>query len=165
MEIVEHRAGEEVIGHVQIVVRLDQDDEGWPPVDSERLWAVSLEPGIVRVDNIPWFAQNLATEDLVRVLRDHDGVLCMVEKLHWSGNCTIRVILLGIGKSAAQIRAILDQFAELGINGEGFSQYSVVALNIPSGSDFSMIKGVLDHGEVEGRWTYEEACVGGAWPS
>ncbi|WP_331773678.1 hypothetical protein [Embleya sp. NBC_00888] len=54
-------------GHVKIHFRLEADEGGWPPANTESLWAVDLGDGTVRLDNIPWFVRgSRATEAAVR---------------------------------------------------------------------------------------------------
>jgi hypothetical protein len=79
-------------GFVTVRFRLEHDDDGWPPAESEGLWAVSLGSDAYRIDNTSWFARNVAADDVFLAEPDADGRLWAGERLRWSGNCTIRVI-------------------------------------------------------------------------
>jgi hypothetical protein len=161
--MVVHDAGADGVDRVKVRFRLARDEEGWPPADSEELWAVAIGPDVVRIDSIPWFVRNLALGDLITVSRAADGVLHPGERLRWSGNCTIRVVALGEEGPAERARTVLDTFAGLGADGEVLGQYGMVALNVPPDADLAGVKRLLDRGEDEGWWSYEEGCVGDRW--
>ena len=76
---------------VKIRFRLLQGADGYPPCDSEGLWATPLGGGAYRVANLPWFVPDVALGDVVRAVADGDGILWAVERTEESGNCTIRV--------------------------------------------------------------------------
>jgi hypothetical protein len=148
---------------VKVVFELQVDGDGWPPAGSERLWAVLVGPGVVRIDNTPFFVPGLASGDLVRVHRDDDGVLLAGERLRWSRHCTIRVIPFRNGPLGGSRQRVLDAFAPLGVTGEGIERYGIVALDVPPGADLAAVKRLLRDGVRDGRWDYEEGCVGDAW--
>lgn len=148
---------------VRVRFELEPDEDGWPPVGSEGLWGVPLGDGLVRLDNSPWFALNIAADDVVRTRADADGVLWAVEKVRWSGNCTIRVVPFRAGPLGGSLQAVLDAFSPLGVDGEGVEQYGMVALNVPPTVDLAAAQRLLRRGVAEGWWDYEEGCVGDAW--
>ena len=151
--------------HVRVRFQLRQDDDGWPPVASEGLWAVPLGGDVVRLDNIPWFARDVASGDTFRTSTDRDGVLWVTDKVAWSGNCTVRVIPFPEGALAGSRQAVLDAFASLGVDGEGLQQYGIVALNVPPDADLGAVKRLLRQGVEDDWWDYEEGCIGQAWLS
>src|SRR6185503_5955277 len=92
---------------VRVVYRLRQD-QGWPPVTEERVWAVELADDLVRIDNIPWFVRDLALNDLVRVAPDASSVLRPIEKISWARNCTIRVVPYPESGKFSSLQQVLD---------------------------------------------------------
>lgn len=74
--------------------------------ESEGLWAVPLGGNAYRIDNTPWFARNVAAEDVFLAEPDADGRLWAGERVRWAGNCTIRVIPLRDGPLAGSQRAV-----------------------------------------------------------
>lgn len=89
---------------VKIVFDLEQDDSGYPPYQVESLWALPVETGGYRIDNIPWYVREIACGDVVAVLPGEDDRLRFSgEILHRSGNRTMRVRLAeeSIARSAA----------------------------------------------------------------
>jgi hypothetical protein len=132
---------------------------GW----ERALVGVLVGPDVARVDSTPFFVHGLACGDLVRVHRAEDGVLLAGERLKWSGHCTIRVIPFRDGPLGGARQRVLDAFAPLGVTGEGVEQYGIVALDVPPDVDITGVKRLLREGQRDGRWDYEEGCVGDAW--
>ena len=151
------------IEFVKVRFKLQQDDEGWPPVESEGLWAEPLGGDRFRVDNTPWFARNLAADDVVIALAGSDGVLWATERTEWSGRLTIRIIPFSKGPLNGSRQAVLDTFKPLGVSGEGIEEYNMVALDVPTDADLAAVKRLVQAGEADGRWDYEESCVSDAW--
>lgn len=149
---------------VKIRFRLMEDETGWPPVESEGIWAEPLGHGYYRLDNIPWFVPDVGVGDIVVAEAHADGKLWAVELVRPSDNCTIRVIPLGTGTASSQHRAVLDTFEALGAGGEGAAPaFNLVALTIPSTAPLAQIKAELVRGEADGSWVFEEARVTDAW--
>ncbi len=150
---------------VKLRFRLDRDEDGWPPAESEGLWAKAQGGDTYRIENTPWFVRNLAAGDIVRANAGSDGVLWATEKATWSGHCTIRVIPRADGPLQGDLQAVLDAFASFGVTGEGALQYGMVALDVPKASDGRSVKALLVAGESDGRWNFEEGCISEAWLS
>ena len=151
---------------VRVRFRLERDEDGWPPAESEGLWAVPLGGDAYRIDNTPFFARNVAADDVFLAEPDADGRLWARERLRWSENCTIRVILLRNGPLAWSQQAVLDVFVPLGVSGEGYGPgVNIVALTIPPDADLAGIKRLLRQGEADRSWVYEEGCISTEWAS
>ncbi|MEV8455541.1 DUF4265 domain-containing protein [Streptomyces sp. NPDC052095] len=122
-----------------------------------------LGDGTVRLDNTPWFVRGVASGDVIRVDIDNDGLRWARETVHASENCTIRLIVLKDGGSAAARQTALETFHRLGTTGEGIEQFRMVALDIPPAADIQRIRKLLEHGDAKGWWHWEEGCVTAAW--
>ena len=131
--------------------------DGWPPpVESEGLWASPVGEGRYRIENTPWFAQNVATLDVVAAVA-HEGVRWVMQGIHWSGHLTVRV-------AHSEPAAVLDAFADLGVRGESAAPaYPIAALDIPPEADLRAIITRLRAGRSDGAWDFEEACVSAEW--
>ncbi|MEU6414250.1 DUF4265 domain-containing protein [Microbispora sp. NPDC046933] len=151
----------EEAARVRVVFDLPQDENGWPPAASERMWAVPVAPGRVMLDNIPFFVRGVALGDVVRIETDDEGVVRAAEAVEFSGNCTIRVV--PFTREPAGRQAVLDAFASWGVEGEGAEQFGLVALNVPPTADLAAVRRLLVQGEADGLWDYEEGCVTDAW--
>jgi hypothetical protein len=145
--------------------RLTPEADGWPPVESEGLWAEPIGNDQFRIDNTPWFVRNLSADDIVHALPGSDGVLWAVDRVRWSRRLTIRVIPRTDGALQGDYRAVLERFAPFGVSGEVIAQYRLVALDIPADADHRSLKAVLQRGEDDGLWDFEEACISDEWAS
>ncbi|MFJ3860361.1 DUF4265 domain-containing protein [Streptomyces sp. NPDC090085] len=150
-------------GHVKIHFQMEVDEDGWPPASVESLWAVDLGDGTVRLDNTPWFVRGVASGDIVQVKIDDDGLRWARETIRASENCTIRLIVLKDGGSAAARQTVLETFHRLGATGEGIEQFRMVALYVPPEADIPRIRKLLEHGAAREWWHWEEGCVTSAW--
>ena len=148
---------------MKVHFRLATREDGWPPVSVESLWAVDLGDGTVRLDNTPWFVRGVASDDVVRVEVDEDGLRWAGETVRASENCTIRLIVMKDGGSTAARQSVLEVFHRLGTTGEGIEQYRMVALDVPPEADLPRIRKLLEHGAAKEWWHWEEGCVTVAW--
>lgn len=82
---------------VKIYREIEQDDDGYPPVGVESLWAAQ-EAGTYRVANIPFFSDDATIGDIVSCVED-DGKLWFDEVIRESGNSLIWVIMFEAGGS------------------------------------------------------------------
>ena len=149
--------------YVMIRFNLPAGSDGWPPADSEGLWAEPLGGDQYRIDNTPWFVRNLATDDVVRAVADPDGILWATDRVQWSGRMTIRVVPRRAGPLGGDRQAVLDAFKPYGVSGEGIEQYGMVALDISPDADLLAVKSLLGMGQEDGRWDYEEGCISEEW--
>jgi hypothetical protein len=60
---------------VKIRFELTQDEDGYPPYTSERLWAVALGASRFRLDKVPFFAYGVSSFDVISAPQDKQGVL------------------------------------------------------------------------------------------
>jgi hypothetical protein len=150
-------------GHLKVRFELQRASDGWPPADFEGLWATPVGEDLVRLDNTPFFLFGVAAEDIIRVRPDAHGGLWAVQRVQWSGNCTIRVLPLREGPLAGNFQAVREAFSPFGTDSEISSDHSLVALNVPPTADLPAVKALLHQGEQAGWWAYEEACVGPTW--
>lgn len=150
-----------VSDRVQVLFHLEQHD-GWPPVASERLWAIPMDVNLVRIDSIPWFVRDLSLNDIVRTRTDDQGNLEGFEKVSWSGNFTVRIIPFGSGRFSNP-QEIADVFTSMGVRVEGVEKFGMVALSVSPTVNISSVKELLVRGSAAGWWDYEESCIGDKW--
>ena len=146
---------------VRVLVDLDPVAPGWPPVNTEALWAVEVARNSFRIDNTPFFVPNLAVGDIVNATAVKSQ-LRMKERLSWGGQRTIRVRPKADGLDGG-LDAIFDLFTPLGVEGEGDVLHDIAALCVPNDAELEPIVSLLKQGSASGWWDYEEACVDPAW--
>lgn len=153
---------EDALTHV--VVELDIDDEGWPPVGAERVWAEALGRHRYRIDNIPIFALDLAADDVVvarpRAAGQHPTLTRVARR---SPNATLRLTCFRGGPLLGDLRAAARRLRAPGINVELAADWGVVALSVTPGADMQLLKSTLDAGTADGSWEYEEGRLSPDW--
>lgn len=146
-------------GWVQVWFRMSGD-----PATALGMSAEALAPHRVRLLSAPWAAPNAAKADVFRVQRGTDGQLWALEKLEASGFCAIRVGLAPdspLGPVKHRVDAILDKFTALGITGDGM--FGLAVIDVPPDADLYLVRQLLDTGQRDGWWDYDELCVTEAW--
>lgn len=147
----------------RVVVPLEVVD-GWPPVSAERLWAFDLGNDRYRLDNVPWFARDLAVGDVVHAVSpDADSQPVLRGLLERSEHVTVRLIVFRSGPLAGELARAIERFAQQGVYAEGAEQFGMVALDIDPTSDLPAIVATLRTGVAEGSWEYEEGRITSAW--
>lgn len=149
---------------VKVRFAMEPDDSGWPPAESEGLWAQPVGAGRFRLDNTPWFIRGVAADDVVEAEPDDAGVLWFVRVVERRDRVVVRVIPRSDGPLRGDQQAVLDAFAALGVTGEGMSSpVNMVALDIGPDVPHGAVKGLLQSGEADSRWHFEEGCVTRQW--
>ncbi|WP_162799478.1 DUF4265 domain-containing protein [Nocardioides sp. 616] len=151
---------------VKVRFVLDRDGSGWPPAESEGLWAQPLGSERFRLDNTPWFVRGVAADDVVEAKPDDAGVLWFVRLAERGERVVVRVIPRPDGPLNGDRQAVVDAFTPFGISGEGMATpVNMVALDIGPEAPLASVKDLLERGEADGRWNYEEGCVTERWLS
>lgn len=149
---------------VKVRFALERDADGWPPAESEGLWAEELEKGLYRLDNTPWFVSGVAADDLVEARPDADGVLWFSRVVKRGRRIVVRVIPRGDGPLNGDRQAVIRAFESLGVGAEGASSpVNMVALDIGHDAPLASVKSLLTAGEADGRWFYDEGCISEEW--
>lgn len=145
--------------YVRIIVPLDQDEDGYPPVGSERLWAVHVGEGRYQMDNIPFFARDLALGDVVSAVPEEgaeEGILRYQQVREPSCHSTFRVFV----HDESEVPEVCRLLEQLGCGTEKSHLPRLVAVDIPPSVPLAVVREALASGVSQGRWEYEEACLG-----
>jgi hypothetical protein len=145
---------------IQVDVQLDPDS--WHGTNTEGIWTRLVKPladrAIVEVDNIPFFAKSLSLGDKICIRFHHcrvtiDGV---VER---GGHSTYRVFF---EKQSIAVSKMLDIIKAMGCDWERtkFRGGELYALDIPPEVDIYNVYQILEAGQREGSWLFEEGYVG-----
>ena len=117
--------------YVKLIIPLEQDEDGYPPAGSERLWALQVEEGRYKLDNIPFFARDLALGDIVSAVPEEgaeEGVLRYHQVLQHSGHSTFRILV----QDESQVSEVCGLLEQLGCATERSHLPRLVAIDIPS---------------------------------
>jgi len=150
-------------GWTMVRFKLHRGPDGWPPAESEGLWAEQLVGDQFRIDNTPWFVRNLATNDVVTALAGSDGVFWATGRVQWSGHLTIRIVPRREGPLGGRLQSVVDALQIVGVSGELNEQQGIVALDVEPEADVELVKRLLKGGQADGRWDFEEGCVSEEW--
>jgi hypothetical protein len=136
--------------HVKILFEIE--DEG--SVDIESLWAVPV-PGGYRLDNIPFYAREVACYDVVAAVASDDGALRFSGLFEPSGHSTVRIVF----ESEHDVAAVRETLRRLGCGSE-LGQPRFLAVDVPPEVPYAEIRAYLDEKESAGVLEYEESCLG-----
>lgn len=139
-------------GHVKIYFEIPSADS--EEMEIETVWAIPYGEGF-KLDNIPFYAKGVALDDVVSA-NEVDGCLYVDELLKPSGHSTVRLWFA----DEKDVQAVRAELKVMGCDSEISDQPRLVAVDIPSSVRYEKIREYLDAGEADGKWDYQEACLG-----
>ena len=110
---------------------------------------------LYQITSAPFFAKHLAVNDCVTV-EDEDGTHFFDSLIHKSGHSTIRILF----EPNQEIDNILKSFHTLGVEAYRYHDTVLAVLDIPPSADYQIILKLLQTGEAENQWEFEESCLG-----
>lgn len=144
------------MAEVKVFFQLEPDEDGWPPVNVESVWA---HPGEVEgeyvIDNIPFFTREATDGDVVAVRHDDNGTRWFDEVVRPSRNSLIRIIF----HDDDQVDPVRERLKALGCATEYFGAYHLLAVSIPPREDLVIVQNELREREAAGHLAYEEAIL------
>jgi hypothetical protein len=141
----------------KVFFRLERDEDGYPPVDWESLWAVPLGGGKYRLDNVPFYAKGVSFGDTVAaVVKDEQ--LVVVELVGFGGHSTVRVIVY----DEAMTSEIREELRAIGCSTELSHIASFFSVDVPANVDYEAVVSLLQKHSDAGKIDYEESAIGHA---
>lgn len=131
--------------------------ERWGGDVPETVWAEDLGEGRAKIDNSPFYAYSVSYLDIVETEVTEDFVEA-VEVRQPSGHSTLRIVVFDEDTQEAFEKA-WPPLEALGCTYEGWSSIGLYSVDVPPETDLAAVRSVLDQGEAEGVWEYEEACL------
>ncbi len=136
---------------VHAYVALEQDEDGYPPFDSERLDVELRHDGACTVLAVPVFTSGIAVEDIVSVVQvEGDDRWWVTGVLLASGRGTARVAPLG----ATTPDDVVAELARLGCPANA-TEHGLVAADLPADVDLAALTELLEAGSAGGRWHFD----------
>lgn len=123
--------------------------------ETESLWAIKREEGY-ELDNIPFYAQEVALGDLVSAQPDAHGALWYSGLVRPGGHSTLQLWF----KSPEEVESVREALRQRGCASELSDLPRLVAVDVPPQVPYEHVKTFLDQGEQAGRFEYQEACLG-----
>ena len=133
------------------VVVVYKNSEG--EIAEERMW-VQAEGENYKLDNIPFFAPNLALNDIFSVEED-EGILYFDALVKRSGHSTLQVIFF----KEAEVERVLRCIEEMGCAWEGLNGNAYFAIDVPPHVDYQKIRIFLDNEFNKKTLDFKKACL------
>jgi len=142
--------------YVKILFRFHSDISDEEMV--ETMWAtiVDKDKGLYKLDNIPFYAPLVASDDIVFAEFDEQEQMLTYRKTeNYSGNSTVQVVLMD---KSLNINSIRDMFEKLGCVSEKVNE-GYFSMEIPASVDYKPVKLKLDEMEAKEIIGYAEPCL------
>jgi hypothetical protein len=140
---------------VKIHFRLEQDEDGYPPVAVESLWATPTAAAEQYViDNVPFFIRDATVGDTVLV-RKKDGNCWFDGVLSRSQNSLVRVVFF----DRDCVEVLSKQLSAMGCSTEYLREHNLMAINIPGEIALTDVQAYLRAEAETGKIDYEEPIL------
>ncbi len=139
----------------QVKVEFLVDPKDQRGVETESLWAEKIGPGKFRILNSPFFLFGVSADDVIAA-EEVDGRLRFQNVISRGGHSTYRIFLQG-GRTIKEpdFRTYWEPISAQGATFENADDH-FVAVDIPPGKDVAKIYELLNGGEQDGIWAFEE---------
>lgn len=143
---------------MKVAYSLEVNEDGYPPISIELLNAARVSGDTFRIENSPFFAENVAFHDVVRArATDVPGQFQFSEVVEESPFASISIILL----DKAMDRFLMDLLRGFGCvleYGE-FAAYRVLAVAVPPRVDYEPLRRQLTDLEGRGLLSFAELAL------
>lgn len=133
---------------VKLVFKNSQDE-----IQEENIWVKKKGINYI-IDNIPFFAPNIALNDVIRVEKEKDN-LYLEEIVEFSGHSTIQIIVF----DEKIIDSLILQLESFGCEWEGMNKQHLIAVDIKPDTNYKPIKEFLDNELINMHLDYKESCL------
>lgn len=139
----------------KVAFSLRRDEDGYPPADSEGLWAIPTDnPFRYIVDNIPFFVEGIALGDEIDAAMQED-LLTFRQMVQDGGHST----LWAFADDPSIMASLRETLRNLGLRTESDPKRGMLAIDVPPQADYSSLRRYLQDGEQAGKWEYAEGAV------
>ncbi|QRE04063.1 DUF4265 domain-containing protein [Flavobacterium psychrophilum] len=119
----------------------------------ESVWALK-EKDYYRIKNIPFFAPNIAYDDLISVEEDEEE-LFFDDIIEASGNSTLQIVFF----SEEDIKTVTNKLESFLCGWEGSHLKKYISVNVPKEVDYHVVKDYLNSMLDKNKLDYKEACL------
>jgi hypothetical protein len=142
------------VGRQKVLFPLEQDEDGYPPFAVEGLWAERQQNGLFVIDNIPFFARDIAPGDSVFVSVKGDEV--WFDHLQAAAGTSVFRIRV---KNESDLARVREELLDLGLPSEVDRQLLLLAVEVPRGADIRPFLSYLVTNQELGLLDFEEAAL------
>ncbi|TPG31113.1 DUF4265 domain-containing protein [Flavobacterium pectinovorum] len=122
-------------------------------LDVESVWAAKEGNGY-RIKNIPFFAPNIAYDDIISV-EDDNGELFFDDIVEESGNSTLQIIIY----NENDIEETIKKIESFDCGWEGSNLKGYISVNVPKEISYLPVKSFLSKELENKKLDYKEACM------
>lgn len=141
----------------KITISLSADE--WHGYATETLWAAQTAPERFRLENSPFFAKGISYQDEVTVRTNGNESVFEAVAIR-GGHSTYRVM---IDRTVTDevIQRYWEPLEKLGCTYEGREEkMRLWAIDVPPEADIHLVYRLLEKGEGDGVWSFEEGHCG-----
>ena len=147
-------------GLTKIFFELDIDE--WHGYGTESVWAERISDNRYRLCNTPFFAKGVSFEDII-FAKEEGEVLVYKSTSIAAGHSTYRILM----QTTLPESDFLDNWyplEEIGCSYESMNRGEklLYAIDVPSKTDINGVYNLLEEGEKNGVWVFEEGHCGHA---
>ncbi len=139
--------------YVKVLFKLEKEDEDYPPVDYERLWARPLGNSLFELDNIPFFVRGISVGDVVAA-HPREGEVVFSKLVRASGSSTLRIIIF----EESHVEEVRRQLQKLGCTTE-LNVSKMLGVDVPAQVDLQAVRTWLMEQQSSGTLEFEDACI------
>jgi hypothetical protein len=150
-----HQEPRDQHGLTKVVIPLAASD--WHSYSAESVWAAPVGAGLVRIANVPFYADGLSYADIAGV-RDDAGQQVITGVVRRGGHSTYR-ICLAEDRLSSGWRSYWLPLEALGCTYERATN-RLFAIDVPPATDIHAAYDLLDAGEQAGVWSFQEGHCG-----
>jgi hypothetical protein len=122
-------------------------------IATEGVWA-DKEGDYYRLKNVPFFAPNLAYNDLISVEND-EGELFFESLIAPSGHSTVQIVFFKV----AHFDQVTEELTRLQCDWEGSHIKECISLDVPKNVDYVQVRLYLQQQREDGTLDFKEACL------
>ena len=145
----------------KICFKIEQDEDGYPPVQIESVWASPAGGNLFRLENLPFLAKGVSFKDEVSTSEGLDGRKWYEDIAEPSGHSTLRVIVFRNGSSPQsleqRVKELSQRFVEKGCITELSHLPGLFAVDVPPTVLLETLRPILDEGTALEAWDFEES--------
>lgn len=135
------------------------EEEEWPDVGSESMWAKQLSAETAELLNVPFHKYGLSYGDVVRFVVTDEGMPQYAGIVSRGGHSTYRLILHSKRYEEKEVLDCLEELQGLGCDLEFFDD-KFVAVDVLPSTDIQRVFEFLTARELQGIWKFEESHLG-----
>lgn len=140
---------------IKILFLIEQDENGYPPVTIESLWAKKCPNNLYQIDNIPFYVREISYQDVVSISSTSEGTLTFEKIVTPSTLSTIRIIIFDKDK----LSLLTNELEKLGCSWEGGDVPSLISVDIPPEVDIQRVWTLLEQWLKNDLLEYEDASI------